>query len=321
MNSPLKIEFPAGQRKRPVPRPKRGDHRAHYVDLATLTLSSIVKYRWLILKCVIVALVLACISMPLIPRRYTAEALIYPNLFASAQDKVVAKASVDGSTLINGEARAIRSDAILRAVATRLGYDLKSTASHSWLRSSFDWFRAAWLPETLNQSSFDRAVARLRNKVVVMNDTRSYLISVSFTAPSAEEAAKVVNAVVTEYLRDKIRQRRLGNVIAGEAELQGQLAVYGEKHPKAMQAAAALDEERASLEAAKSPNDDDQFDIVGDQSVKLAVPNHTPTSPKGFVVFGLSLLAGLLAGIGIAVWRGRGEAGGRRAIDHELHSR
>ena len=43
----------------------------------------------------------------------------------------------------------------------------------------------------------------LRNKVAVMNDTRSYLISISFTAPSADEAARVVNAFAIEYLRDK----------------------------------------------------------------------------------------------------------------------
>ena len=40
-------------------------------------------------------------------------------------------------------------------------------------------------------------------------------------------------------------------------------------------------------------------------SVKLALPNRTPTSPKGFMILGLSIMLGLLAGIGLAVWLDR----------------
>ena len=40
-------------------------------------------------------------------------------------------------------------------------------------------------------------------------------------------------------------------------------------------------------------------------SVKLALPNRTPTSPNGFMILGLSIMLGLLAGIGLAVWRDR----------------
>ena len=249
--------------------------------------------------------------MPLLPRKYSAEALIYPNLFSSDQDvssdqdKAAARASIDGATIVAGEARAIRSDAILGAVATRLGPELNTTMPRSWLAMRLDWLRAAWLPETLNHSPFDRAVAMLRNKVVVMNDTRSYVISVSFTASSAEEAVKVANTVVTEYLRDKSRQRRLNKITALEAKLREQRTVYGEKHPKTLLAVAELDAERAALEAATSPQGSDQYEVGNDQGVKLAVPNHTPTSPKGVVIFGLSMLLALLVSVGIAVRRDR----------------
>ena len=145
----------------------------------------------------------------------------------------------------------------------------------------------------------------LRNKVVVMNDTRSYLISISFTAPSADEAARVVNAFATEYLRDKAKQRRLDKVDSAEGELRQQLAVYGDKHPKTLQAMDELDAARASLKAAMNPQDGDQDEVASDQSVKLAVPNQTPTSPKGSVILGLSFLSALLAGIGLAIWRDR----------------
>jgi uncharacterized protein involved in exopolysaccharide biosynthesis len=84
-----------------------------------------------------------------------------------------------------------------------------------------------------------------------------------------------------------------------------QLAVYGDKHPKTLQAVAELGAARAAFEAAMNPQDGDQSEIANDQRVKLAVANETPTSPKGFVIFGLSLLSGLLAGIGMAIWLDR----------------
>jgi uncharacterized protein involved in exopolysaccharide biosynthesis len=321
MNSPFKVDFATRQRKRPNPRSKRWDYRVHYADVAARTLSSIVQHRIFIVKCVAAAFVLAFISVPLLPRKYSAEALVYPSLFSSEHDKGVARASIDGTAMIAGEARAIRSDAILRAVATRLGHDPKISASRSWLKLPIDWFRATWLPETVSHSSFDRMVAMLRNRIVVMNDTRSYLISVSFTASSAEEAAQVVNAVVTEYLRDKIRQRRLSKAISAEAELREQLAVHGEKHPKTLQAVAELDAARAALETAMNPQDGDQYEVANDQNVKLATPNLTPTSPKGSVIFALSLLSALLAGIGFAVWRDRRETENSQTIDYHPHSR
>lgn len=324
MNAPVKVDLAVPQRKRPSSRPssrpKHWDHREYYVDLAARTLSSIRKHRIFIVTCVSVAFMLACISMPLIPRKYSAEALISPNLFSTEREKAVAKASIDGAAMVTGEARAIRSDAILRAAAMRLGHDPNDATSRSRPMLLLDRFRAAWLPETLDYSSFDRAVARLRSRVVVTNDSRSYLISVSFSASSAEEAAQVVNAVVIEYLRDKVRQRRLSKVISAEAGLQERQAVYGEKHPKTLQAVADLEAERASLAAAMNQQDSDQYEVASDQDVKLAMPNHTPTSPKGFVIFGLSLLLALLASIGVAVWRDRRDEA-RQTVDCELHSR
>jgi hypothetical protein len=51
--------------------------------------------------------------------------------------------------------------------------------------------------------------------------------------------------------------------------------------------------------------DGDQGSLRTNEGLKLAVPNHTPTSPKGMVVLGLFWLLGLLAGVGSAVWRDR----------------
>ena len=319
MNTPLKVDFtPRPPRKRATPQPRRWDHRAYHADLAARTLASIARHRWFIVKFVVVALTLACISIPLIPRKYSAEALIYPRLSTPERDKVVALASVDGTAVVAGEARLIRSDAVLRAVAMRLGHDPEEKP-RTWWALALDRLRAALLPETRNHSPFDRTISSLRNKIVVMNDTRSYLISISYTAPTADEAAQVVNAFVTEYLRYKGKQRRLEKLDHAEVELRQQLAVYGDKHPKVLQAMAELDAERAAVEATANPQDGDQSDLTNDRSVRLAQPNQTPTSPKGLVILGLSFLLALLAGIGLAVWRDRREAERKQTVSYWPH--
>ena len=310
MNTPLKFD----QDKRPDFQFERSDHRAHYDDVAARTLSSIARHKGLIVSVVAFVLALACAIIPILPRKYSAEGLIYPNLFSREQgkrdqEKVVALASVDAAAIVTGEARLIRSDAFLRAVARRLGPE--ATTSRSWTTQNLDWVRATLLPETRNHSPFDRRVAMLRNKVAVMNDTRSYIISISFTAASPDEAARVVNAFLVQYLRDKAIQRGLDRVAVADADLQQQLAIYGDKHPKALHAAAELDAARAALETTLKPQEGDQSEVAGDQSVRLAVPNQTPTGPNGFAILGLSFVSALLAGTGMAIRIDRREA--RRA--------
>jgi uncharacterized protein involved in exopolysaccharide biosynthesis len=316
MNTPLKFDH----EKRPIFQPEGSDFRAHYEDVAARTLLSIGRHAGLIASLVALALTLTLMIIPLIPRKYSAEALIYPNLFSVEQGKAVALGSVDAAAIVTSEARLLRSDVTLGAVVKRLGLDPVAATSQSWATQGLDWVRAMFLPETRNHSPFDRTVAILRNKVAVMNDTRSYLISISFTAPSADEAARVVNAFAIEYLRDKDLQRRRNAVAAAEGELWRQLAIYGEKHSKVLQATEALDAARASLQAAMSPQDGGQDEVTSDESVKLAAPNRTPTSPRGFVILGLSFLSALLAGIGLAIWRDRRDEKRKHTIGHQPHS-
>jgi uncharacterized protein involved in exopolysaccharide biosynthesis len=302
---------------------EHADVRSHYENVAAGTLLSIRRHWRLIASLVALALALACAIIPVMPRQYSAVALVYPDLF-SEQQKIVPLASVDAASIVTTEARLIVSDTILQAVVRRLGLDLNPEAggSHSWASELLDWFRAMFLPETRNHSPFDRQVAMLRNKVEVMKDTRSYLISISFTARSADEAARVVNAIALEYLWDKTNHRRRDAVSAAEGELARQLMIYGEKHPKVLQVAEGLDAARAALKAGMEEDGgrdaivDGRDASVTDGSVKLALPNRTPTSPKGFMILGFSIMLGLLAGIGLAVWRDRRPWAARRRDPH-----
>jgi capsular polysaccharide biosynthesis protein len=239
-------------------------------------------------------------------------ALIYPSLYSQEQGKITALASVEAGSLVNSEARLIVSDAILQAVVKRLGLEQLPEASQS-----LGWFRALFFPETRSSSPFDRQVAMLQNKVEVMKDTRSYLISISFTASSADEAARVVNTIAVEYIRNKYMQRKQDSVTAAESELARQLTVYGDKHPKVLQAADDLDAARAALKSIMAPSKVGQDAVANDESVKLATPNRTPTSPKGFVILGLSFLLSLVASIGLVVWSDRRGLEPRQLL-HEL---
>jgi len=282
---------------------EHSDSRAHYEGVAVRTLLAIRRHWRLITSLVTLALTLACLIIPLIPRQYSAAAFVSPNLFSDQQEKVVPLASVDATSLVNSETRLIVSESVLQAVVKRLGMDQNPEAarSQSWAEG-LDWFKGMLLPETRNHSPLDRQVTMLRNKVEVMKDPRSYLISISFTTRSADEAARIVNAIALEYLRDKAIQRRQDAVTAAEAELARQLAIYGKRHPKVLQAADGLVDARAALKAAVTSEESGGDAIVIGERVKLAVPNRTPTSPKGFVILSLSLMLGLLAGIGLAVW-------------------
>ena len=290
------------QERRPTfPVEQRSDFRSHYENVAIDALRSIRLHWQLILSCVALAIVLACLSLPLMPRKYSATAFVSPNLYSQEQGKTAALASVDATSIVNGEARLILSDAALQAVVRRLKPDRPEQQLEG--EQQLGWLRTLFFPETRVETSLDREIATLRNKVDVAKDSRSYLISISFTASSADEAARVVNTIAVEYLRDKWMQRKYGAVAAAEAELGRQLTVNGEKHPKVLQAADALDAVRADLKAFMGSTDDGQALVGPDEGVKFAVLNRTPTSPKGKVVLGLACLLGLLAGVGLAIWR------------------
>lgn len=286
---------------------ERTDLRAYYEMVAARALSSIKRDWRLIASIVVVTMTLACLVIPLIPRQYSATALVYPNLFSVEQAKLTPKGSIDASSLVTSEARLIVSDAILQAVVARLKLDVRPgvMGAGSWGTGITSWIRTLILPETRNHSPFDRQVALLRNRVDVAKDTRSYLISISFTAHSADEAAAVVNAIALEYIRDKKILRSQSAVALAEAELQRQLAINGERHPKVLQSIDGLETARAELTAILTAEDAVQEALAAEEGVKLAIPNRTPTSPKGFVILGLSFIVSLLIGIGLAVWRDR----------------
>lgn len=130
-------------------------------------------------------------------------------------------------------------------------------------------------------------------------------ISISMTARTADEAVALVNAIALEYFLDKRRARAQSAVASAHAELVRQLALHGEKHPKVRQGEDALEAARADLAAVASAVKGSDGPPLAREGITFAIANQIPTSPKGGVILGLSALAGLLLGIGLAAWRDR----------------
>lgn len=284
----------------------RTDVRVRNRLVVLRTLKSIARDWRLIATLAAVAVALAALSIPWIPRKYSATALVYPTLFSSEADRRVPMGTIDAASLVASEARLIVSDPILRAAIHRLaatreaGWDARS-----WSFAITDWLRATFLPETRSGSPLEREVSRLRNRIEVVKDTRSYLISISMTARTADEAVALVNAIALEYFLDKRRARAQSAVASAHAELVRQLALHGEKHPKVRQGEDALEAARADLAAVASAVKGSDGPPLAREGITFAIANQIPTSPKGGVILGLSALAGLLLGIGLAAWRDR----------------
>jgi uncharacterized protein involved in exopolysaccharide biosynthesis len=316
---------------------ERSDLRAHYEDVVTKTLRATARYVVLIITLTVLGGLSAAVVLPLLPRKYSAEALVRPHLFSREEGtKVEPLVSIDAAALVASEARLIRSDPIVRAVAQRLGLDRVSSnpappmgSLHAErpgllsvcldrLRAVLHWARVTIVPPTHAYSAMDRAIVRLRADLAINNDTRTYLISIGATAPSPEEAAAIANAFAVEYLRTKMLQRRADALMAAIRDVAQRSAVFGDKHPSMVRAREELEAARARMAAATNSTDLADQDLVAADGVVLAQANPMSASPRAVVVLGLAILIALLCGVVLAVWLDRRRARSRQQAAVQL---
>ncbi len=295
---------------------ERTDLRTHYANLAGNSLVSIVRHRWLIAKLVIAVLVLAALLVSVLPRKYTAVTMVQPQLFSRGGTVNPAPmASIDGAALVASEAHLIQSSAIARAVAKRLGLERSQefAPSTSLFGGVTRAIREAIFPESVLSSQLERATRSVQAKLAVTRDSRSYLISIAFTAASPETAANVANAFALEYLNAKSIQRLSEAVLTATWELAQRSAIYGENHPSLVLAAADLEAARRRLHAAA--NRPVGSDVAAGEGVNLAEPSSAPSSPNGSVILGLAFIGALVFGMGLAIWLDRQNDGSRTEED------
>ena len=186
--------------------------RDHYESTAQSLLTLLWRRRGLILTALLAGLVLGIAGLILIRKTYTADALVQLTFNRDDQARTGAAApsagpTVEAASLVESEARVLKSRAVARRVVARLNLvgdpDFSPSLplvmrAETWLLNGGDGVDALADPK-LREDLIAQALAR---NLAVTNDARSYIIGVSYTSPSPERSAKIVNAFIDEYINN-----------------------------------------------------------------------------------------------------------------------
>jgi uncharacterized protein involved in exopolysaccharide biosynthesis len=256
---------------------------------------------------VALSLLIGLIALLLMEPRYTASAVVQFDFSGRAdyariidlgeRDATVAAPAIaiDASREVETFARLIMTDAIARRVVQRLGLD-KDYENRSFISSWMD----SRLP--VPQSATDRATLQLLEGLTVTSDLRSYLLTVTYTAPHPVEAAELANAFLSEALRVQSITRLNNQFAAAQRSFKDLALTFGEQHPTMARAASNLAAAKQRLE-----NQQQQIEAWSDADLSAAgnvVPaavNTVPTYPKPRIIMTLSVVIGLLAGAALAL--------------------
>ena len=230
-----------------------------------------------------VGLVVGSVFAMSIPSRYTSEVVIQPRFVRQEPQQLQSEmsnalAGMTSDSVIQTEINFIRSRDVAEDVVTRLGLanDPNFAEHPSMLRRARDL--VTFWQSRPSSSTTSRIAAELLKQLDVTNDSRSLLITVSYTSTSPEQSALIANAFAKAYLR-----------IRAEKEAQRQLAdlsaIYGPKHPSVLRAQAQLEE------ASRSPSISDSAQILAWSS-----PPVLPSGPNRRFIVAISFLSSFAAG-------------------------
>ena len=297
--------------------------REFYEANAIATMRAVWRRKWLILLIVIVAAALAVFSRTFVEKRYTAEALIQFDFARSdsarAANPAPPSATIDGSVLVESEARIIRSRPLARAVVERLRLDQDPAYfPRPSITSRIQAFVKSPLSPSLAPPALpippDVVASELMKNLAVTNDARSYLISIAYTSKDPNTSAKMANAFATEYLEGKLLQRLHASEAAAKAELVRLSASYGARHPSVVRAAADLAEAQARLVAEQGQGIGDDYTRFLSAGLTPAEPTEIPVGPRAIVVLFLTIVGALAAGITLVLLLERRDRGFRTEL-------
>lgn len=195
---------------------------ARHYDVVTFDFLSMLWRRRVLIASVTGAIMLVTgLYLMVTPQRYTAD-LVLQFDFTREDSGGGGKASsvaLDASTLVESEARIIRSLATARAVAARLGLDQAAPSQPSSLSSLVAGAVELVFPSSVrntlhNLTGFgggsteptarDIVAQRLLGSLGVSNDTKAYLVTLTYRDTDPDRAALIVNTFGNEYLRRKM---------------------------------------------------------------------------------------------------------------------
>ncbi len=197
--------------------------RAHYEARNLGILTAIWRRRRVIAILLALALVGAgavCLSLR---DRYTAEAILQVDLGRPVSVQVGQPGQgvgPDTGAIVESEARVIRSRAVARRVVADLDLVNDPAFAKRSLLGRLAWWRADPVPGP-DTNAAERIAGVLSSGLAVTNDSRSYLITVAYTAADPARAARIANAFVDAYLGNRLdmgvaNAERAGNWLDGQ---------------------------------------------------------------------------------------------------------
>jgi uncharacterized protein involved in exopolysaccharide biosynthesis len=198
---------------------------------------------------------------------------------------------------VDSTARIIRARATADAVVTRLGLDKDPHFNRQSRLSSLLWeIRWRLGLQKVPPTPHELAVNAVMHQVRVTNDPRSYLISISANAGTPSEAARLANAVGSEYLRSQALQQVADARAAAERELSSVALTYGFQHPIYLRARARLEELQARLRAMRERKEEAGSVPFGESMIP-AREVLTPAGPNVTMTLGFAVVMALGGGI------------------------
>ncbi|GEP11606.1 GumC family protein [Methylobacterium gnaphalii] len=170
----------------------------------TLGIVAAARRRWRLIAILAAAALVISTAVSLqLPNKYAAEALIQVELGrpGAQQAAQAVTATLEGSAIVESEARVLRSNFIAQRVVKDLGLEEDPDfAPRPSLLSRLLLRKDRTDPEKVTE----RIAKELSRNLSVTNDSRAYLISVTYTSSDPERSARIANAFVDAYLRNRL---------------------------------------------------------------------------------------------------------------------
>jgi uncharacterized protein involved in exopolysaccharide biosynthesis len=237
------------------------------------------------------ALAIATASLKYIGPSYTSEAIIQLDFNQNAPGSGSRGVVLEASALVDSAARILRARSTAEAVVTRLqldqGQQFQTRSLPSQMLAHFRTFLGI---ADLPPSPRERAVKTVMRQLQVSTDPRSYLIVISATSKTPEQAAALANTAAMHFLQEAALDKAKASRAAAAQELAAVAMTYGVRHYKYIQAQHQLEQLQARLDTMLKamPADPDLL-----QSLIPARPIFEPSGPNIPVFFAAAIAVAL----------------------------
>jgi uncharacterized protein involved in exopolysaccharide biosynthesis len=195
---------------------------SHYDAVTFNVLAMLWRRRILIMSVTAAVVLIASLMLAVMPNRYAADLVLQFDFVredTASPGKSAGSVALDPGSLVESEARIIRSLSTARAVVSALELDKAPDRPRSFVSGLLSGTAQALFPAPLRDAlrdvlGIDRAASppakrdmiaqKLLGSLTVSNDSKAYLISLTYRDTDPDRAAAMVNAFGTQYMRRKL---------------------------------------------------------------------------------------------------------------------